>query len=227
MSVRETPSTTPAGGPRRRRSAQEARREILDAAQRRLVEGGPEAIRLQEIAADLGISHPAILHHFGSRDGLIAALDARAIRALTEDVASALAGDPVSATDLIERVAEAMEGQGLAQLIAWWSTRGFEGPGSESIDVRQLIDDVASAILRRLHPEQNQAPIGSEHPHFESVLFAIRLAVLATFGDAMLGEEISRFSGNEREAERHRFRAWLADLLEKVLPEEHGGFRSS
>ena len=239
MSVRETTSSTPAGGPRRRRSAQEARREILDAAQRRLVEGGPEAIRLQEIAADLGISHPAILHHFGSRDGLIAALDARAIRALTEDVESALAGDPVSATDLIERVAEAMEKQGLAQLIAWWSTRGFEGPGSESIDVRQIIDDVAIAILRRLHQEQEQeqereqeqdqeqAPIGPDHPLFESAVFSIRLAVLATFGDAMLGEEISRFTGNEREAERHRFRAWLADLLEKVLRGEPSGFRSN
>jgi AcrR family transcriptional regulator len=225
MSARER-KTNPAGEPRRRRSAEEARREILDAAGRRLVQGGPEAIRLQEIAGDLGISHPAILHHFGSRDGLIAALDERAIRALTEDVASALAGDPleaVSASDLIERVAEAMEGHGLAQLIAWWSMRGFEGPGSETIDVPQLIDDVASAILQRA----GQDRIGSDHPHFESVVFAIRLAVLATFGDALLGGEISRFTGSEREAERHRFRAWLGELLLKVLPEETGGFRSS
>ena len=124
MSAREITSSPPAGGARRRRSAQEARREILEAAQRRLVEGGPEAIRLQEIAGDLGISHPAILHHFGSRDGLIAALDERAIRALTEDVARALVASPleeVSTTDLIERVAEAMEGQGLAWSKSPWA----------------------------------------------------------------------------------------------------------
>ena len=39
---------------RRRRTAEEARHEILAAAQRRLAEGGPEAIRLQDIARDLG-----------------------------------------------------------------------------------------------------------------------------------------------------------------------------
>ena len=66
------------GAPRRRRSAQVARREILDAAQQRLSQGGPDAIRLQEIANDVAISHPTILHHFGSRDGLIRALDVRA-----------------------------------------------------------------------------------------------------------------------------------------------------
>ena len=59
---------------RRRRSAAETRDAILEAAERRLVDGGPEAIRLQEIAADAGISHPAILHHFGSREGLVEAM---------------------------------------------------------------------------------------------------------------------------------------------------------
>ena len=39
-----------------------ARRAILEAAQKRLADCGPEEIRLQAIASDLGISHPAILH---------------------------------------------------------------------------------------------------------------------------------------------------------------------
>ena len=54
---------------RRRLPADEAKTRILEAAQKRLTEGGPDAIRLQDLAADLGISHPAILHHFGSREG--------------------------------------------------------------------------------------------------------------------------------------------------------------
>jgi len=48
-----------------RRTKEEAQRVILDAAEERLANGGPEALRLQDIAADVGISHPAILHHFG------------------------------------------------------------------------------------------------------------------------------------------------------------------
>src|ERR1700730_12948685 len=64
---------------RRRRSSAETRTAILEAAERRLLGGGPEAIRLQEIAADAGISHPAILHHFGSREGLVEAMVPRGI----------------------------------------------------------------------------------------------------------------------------------------------------
>jgi len=64
---------------RRRRSAAETRDAILEAAERRLLDKGPEAIQLQEIAADAGISHPAILHHFGSREGLVEAMILRGI----------------------------------------------------------------------------------------------------------------------------------------------------
>ena len=54
-----------------RRTAEEAKMMILDAAERRLRELGPAGIKLQELAADVGVSHPAILHHFGSRDRLV------------------------------------------------------------------------------------------------------------------------------------------------------------
>src|SRR5579872_810328 len=66
----------------RRRTAAETRGAILEAAERRLLDGGPEAIRLQEIAADAGISHPAILHHFGSREGLVQAMVLRGVARL-------------------------------------------------------------------------------------------------------------------------------------------------
>src|ERR1700684_519738 len=68
--------------PRTRRNAEEARGAILDAAERRLVAAGPGAIRLQEVAADVGVSHPTVLHHFGSREGLIEAVVVRALVSL-------------------------------------------------------------------------------------------------------------------------------------------------
>ena len=48
-----------------RRSPEEARRAILEAAEKHLVEGGPEAVRVQVVARDLGLSDAAIYHHFG------------------------------------------------------------------------------------------------------------------------------------------------------------------
>ena len=85
--VKTSEKSTSVGDPRRRprQSAEQTQAEILDAAGRRLAEGGPDALRLQDIARDVGISHPTILHHFGSRDGLMEALERRATSALTEE----------------------------------------------------------------------------------------------------------------------------------------------
>ena len=70
---------------RRRRTAEVARREILDAAKQRLMEGGPDNVRLKLIGEDVGLSHSSILHHFGSRDGLMEELRNDAFGALAKD----------------------------------------------------------------------------------------------------------------------------------------------
>jgi TetR/AcrR family transcriptional regulator, repressor for neighboring sulfatase len=64
--VRAQPAA-PKRGKRQRRTPEEARRLILEAAQMLIARTGPEGFRLQDIAAAAGISHPLILHHFGSR----------------------------------------------------------------------------------------------------------------------------------------------------------------
>src|SRR5438876_12323626 len=86
---------------RPRRVRTDTRNAILEAAERRLFANGPEGIRLQDIAADLGISHPAILHHFGSREGLIEALVAHGLAGLQAEF---LAGWPSSKVPDIEGV---------------------------------------------------------------------------------------------------------------------------
>src|SRR5262245_9767780 len=104
---------------RRRRSAEEARRVILDAAERRLVKSGPAAIRLQAVAADIGVSHPALLHHFGSRAALVRAVIERATQKLEEDLIRALAqvpGRPLDRAAFFERVFETLSSAGHARL---------------------------------------------------------------------------------------------------------------
>ena len=56
-------------------------------------------------------------------------------------------------------------------------------------------------------------PCGPAPPSLEDVTFAIRLAVVALFGDAILGRQLSQVDSTEHEGEHHRFRAWLAELL--------------
>src|SRR5271156_1126604 len=107
---------------RKRRTAEEARSAILDAAGRRLAAAGPAGIRLQEVAADVGVSHPTVLHHFGSREGLIEAVVARALDSLHAGLLEAVQA-PEKGTDaveaLLDRVADTMVNGGHARTFLW------------------------------------------------------------------------------------------------------------
>src|SRR6516164_4918657 len=61
------PKISSSRGKRLRRTPEEARRLILEAAQARLATTGPEGLRLQDIAAAAGISHPLILRDIADR----------------------------------------------------------------------------------------------------------------------------------------------------------------
>src|SRR5438067_904808 len=74
-----------------RRTAEEARSLILDAAEKVTRAQGPASLRLQDVAREAGVSHPTILHHFGSREGLMQALNARTMDQLTRDVIDGMA----------------------------------------------------------------------------------------------------------------------------------------
>ncbi|MGI5171486.1 TetR/AcrR family transcriptional regulator [Spirillospora sp. CA-253888] len=60
--------------PRIRRSPAEARRLILEAAERLLAAGGVNAVQVRAVAARVGVTDAAVNHHFGSRDQLLTAL---------------------------------------------------------------------------------------------------------------------------------------------------------
>ena len=71
---------------RQRRTPQAAKFAILDAAERRLHDEGPEGVRIQRIAADLGITDAAVHYHFGTREALMDALLRRIGRRLVDDI---------------------------------------------------------------------------------------------------------------------------------------------
>src|SRR5580692_6334801 len=68
----------------------DARERILEVAGRMLRDVGPDGLRLQEIAREVGVSHPAILHHFGSRAGLVHAVVERAVAGIEGDIVASL-----------------------------------------------------------------------------------------------------------------------------------------
>jgi AcrR family transcriptional regulator len=200
------------GARRVRRSAEEAQRLILDAAEKRLREGGPEAIRLQEIARDLGISHPAILHHFASRDGLTQALERRAMQRLEAELVEALSSQPAggdTAVAIIERAFATLGDAGHARMLAWRVLQS--APAQPNVDQTLL-----RALADLLHARRAEAASaeGRASPSPRDTEFVVRLAAAALLGDGIFAPFLDASFGRANDpARQRRFREWFARLL--------------
>jgi TetR/AcrR family transcriptional regulator, repressor for neighboring sulfatase len=206
--VDSTKSHTPASGAakRVRRSPEDARRLILDTAQVLVARTGPEGLRLQDIAAAAGISHPLILHHFGSRAGLVRALARRATGELRDRLIAAMSASDYSLEEQIDRVFEALRG-GLAQILAWLAaTEPDGGESGETMIMREIIDTMHA---RRMAITAPGATVSREDTEWAAFLVTV-----AAFGDALYGAPLRRSAGlpDTNDTDR-RFRAWLAALL--------------
>jgi AcrR family transcriptional regulator len=200
-----------------RRTAEDARTAILDATEQRLVARGPSGIRLQDVAADVGVSHPTILHHFGSRERLVEAVIKRRVHAMSHEVVLALVGaeqGEAPAVALFERLYAALGPGGHARVVAFLALEG-RVQGVEPESLFPLAQVTHAARLARRDPE---AP----KPSLEDTHFTVLLGALALFGEAIVGP---LFRGEpedapDRETSR-RFREWLARLVLAHL--ESGG----
>ncbi len=201
-----------------RRTAEEARKLILDAAEERLANGGPEALRLQDIAADVGISHPAILHHFESRDGLVLALTVRTLQSLRDGLLDVLAEVDLQNPNVeavLASVFGVLSDRGLARLIAWVVLSGRLVPdevgNSDEVDLLKEISDAIHALRMRA-AEDHDIPAGTP----QDTMFIVYLVAAAAFGDAVFGLPLIDGFGVAREDQpqvQRDFRTWFASLI--------------
>ncbi len=204
-----------------RRSAAEAKRQILDAAEAHLTQFGPGGLRLQSIAAELGLSHPVILHHFGSREGLIDALNARTIEQLTSSMAALLAGATAPNRNLVETTLDhvfSAFGDGLAQRLAWLATAGETGTSS----IHDALSEIARLVqlARVAFASQRGAP----PPPFEDSRRIALLVATSAIGAAIFGRSMLTGPQNTPYAERViPYRNWLSDLIMNYLDQFPSG----
>jgi len=195
---------------RPRRSAAETRAAILDAAERCLLSGGPDAVRLQRIAADAAVSHPAILHHFGSREGLV---EAMVLNGLAKLEAQFVEGWPSLKDPDIEgvlaRFYASASDRGIARLLAWLilsgRNPGANGPGM----LRRAAERLHSGRIRRATRDGRRAP------ELEHSLFAAAFLAIIVLGDSLFGPTIRRGMGLsiKDDASFHR---WLVKVVERM-----------
>jgi AcrR family transcriptional regulator len=200
--------------PRIRRSPDEARRLILEAAEKRLAEGGPDAVRVQKIAADLGITDAAIYHHFETREGLLDALarfGARQLKTAIEELLAGFAADSTDVQAIAVLALETFEKRGYARLVLWLSLH--EIPSDRGSGMFDGLGVTFERIVLAAHPAApDKATLARQ------ARFLASLLVMVVFADPLLGT-ISRRSlglGGDRETTLE-FRAWFVDALAKLL----------
>ncbi|MDI1443710.1 TetR/AcrR family transcriptional regulator [Polyangium sp. 6x1] len=202
--------------PRVRRDAESARALILEAAEKRLVSSGPAGIRLQEVAADVGVSHPTVLHHFGSREALVKAVCSRALESIHRQLIEAIeasSGDEAHLSAMLDAVFDALTKSGRGRVLMWLA---LEGESVDSADVR--LADVVDATHAMRKAKRNEK--GLKPKTREDTAHVVVLAALALLGSSVLGRTMLTNAGLEGDDAGARFRAWLTRVLLRHLDGE-------
>jgi AcrR family transcriptional regulator len=196
----------PTSAPRRRFPADKARARILAAAETKLAEVGPEGLRLTELAAELGISHQAILHHFGSREELVSAVLAHAIARINQRLADAMTGrGALAPTSLLDMVAEYYGTEGRARVLAWLVL----SERAPQLHAQAQTARPLQPLLELVHAQRKKAAAGRRVELADS-RFLCQLAALALLGEALFGNLVRVAFGDAGDAAasrdfRHRF----------------------
>ncbi len=187
-----------------RRAPEEARRAILDAAEARMRDVGIDGLRLQDLAKDVGISHPAVLHHFGSREQLVEAVVERAMRTLEAELLDAVTRIPPQSAphEVIELVFDRLGSRGSARLLAWLALTDHLQRTKTTRDHWMRIVDATHALRVAGDPQASR----------EDTAYTLVLCALALFGEALVGDYAFSNAGLDR-AQRGAFRPWLGTLV--------------
>jgi AcrR family transcriptional regulator len=209
------PASKPGAEKRRRLEPAEARDAILFAAETLLVRNGPESLRLTEIAARAGVSHPNVLYHFGSVGELQSQLAQRVAVRLASEVARAFAsesgasGGATPIDDAVKAVFHVFKEGGYARLIAWLALSTNE-PTFEALGA--TLEGVRVAIAE--HPVLG----GAEHAAQRSrVIPAIELVIVAALGYGLSGATFDGLFAPDEQ--RPDVPGLLAELLTATSPE--------
>jgi AcrR family transcriptional regulator len=200
---------------RLRRTPQAAKVAILEAAERRLHDEGPEGVRIQRIAADLGITDAAIHYHFGSREALMDALLRRIGRRLVDDIEATIdswAPDQIDVAALGRLFQRAYADERAARLAFWLSLGGWRPKGSGMF--KPLVEQVHRARV------QAARKAGRAAPRISDTQYAIALLSAAHMHAAMSGETVLASVAADRTGlDQHDFLDFAVELIARHLAE--------
>ena len=192
-----------------RRTPEEARTLALASARRLLLADGPDAITLQSVATDLGMSHTNLIHHFGSAAGLQSELMRQMMSELTAAIESAvmrLRAGKGEFRDFVDIVFDAFDRGGAGRLAAWIV---LSGEATRLAPVGEVVRDYIDSVERGA-----EAGAATQDVH-QRVTSATLFVTMAALGDAIIGNHLRRMVGRERDTVRKIIGRLLPVVLER------------
>lgn len=200
-------------GRRIRRSRATAREQMLDAAEKLLRVGGPDAVRVQRVARAVGVSDAAVHYHFETRDALLETLLRRTGRRLRAQLAAGLrrqreTGLSLDLTALTRDLEAVFADGGYARLTAWMLLSGWTPSGSG------MLSEAGEALHQERCASARQR--GRAVPDLNDTRATIALLSLAAWAEPLAGDAWRAASGLT-ETQPGTFLEWIARMLSEHL----------
>lgn len=184
-----------------RRSPEDARANILAAAEQLLVDRGPQALKLVDVAAEAGVVNATVLHHFGSIDGVQTALMERMVAQLVAKILEMGASGAEPSEAGAQTLFDAFEAPGVARLAAWLE---LTGESKRLTMVRTAVQTVVAKMEARTGLTATQA----ENLVIVSVVLAMGVGLFGRSLENLIGKP----AGRTRELAMDLLRAHLAGI---------------
>lgn len=200
--------------PRVRRSKEEARTLILDAAETLLRKGGPTAVTMRSVAGSLDITDAAVSHHFGTRQDLLEALLHQGGRRLKDELKAALKEWQVtepSIQSLVDVITDVYADGAYAELALQLHLSGWRDRGS----------GLLNSVVDELHAMRTKAfaARGKKRPSIQETRFAVGMMHQILALDPLFGDDFRRSAGissADKPSKKQRKEMW-GTMLRAIL----------
>ncbi len=199
---------------RKRRTVEEAREEILDAAETIILSDGPAALKFQSLAQEAKVTVSNVHHHFGGVLEIKRALAARVLAELGQELATALTDNAPDnphdyAGQVLTRIYGVLSTKRLSRLIGWIVLSTEIAAMDELLQPLPMLKMlVADRIAQYLSAEAAERLAGA-------VVYQVAITAI---GDGLVGDGIKAALG-ESERERNGA-AWLTAHWSHLLRAE-------
>jgi AcrR family transcriptional regulator len=189
----------------RRRKPDAVREEAVATGRRLLAQGGPGAITLKAIGAEMGMSHANLIHHFGSAEALQDQLKSTLIEELTQTATELVrryrAGE-VRIADIVDTVFTAYSSGGIGTLVAW---SAMTKTGQEHHGLNQAILELVTVLEGVMAGPQASSRARA----------AVSLVTYLALGDSLIGHSLAKTMGSDK-GEIRDLTVWILEQLHET-----------